>query len=315
MTVLITGSGLIGTQIAKLFVDDGEKTIVYDINPQVQSMSELVDISKLVVARGDVLDLAGLISAIKEHRVDSIVHTAALLPGGLNKNLYNGIKVNTDGTLMVLEASRLEDIKRIVYTSTVGVYSKEGGEGNSFLEDDSPLKPMSLYGATKLMSEYMGTNYARAYGLDFRIVRFANVLGPWSGAIQTQTGGFVKQLLEGALANREVKMPSPPQMVMEAEWVYSSDAARGVYSLMKKDQPKNNTFNIGSGKVSRASEIAQCIEEAVPGSHISLGESKPLSVKPLNIERAKNELQWTPKYDLRSMISEMAGWYKARTRL
>ena len=154
MTVLITGSGLIGTQIAKLFSDQGEKTVVYDIAPQIQPMAELVDVSKLVIAKGDILDLANLISVMKENHVDKVVHSAALLPGGLMKNIYNGIRVNTDGTLNVLEASRLLDVRRVVYTSTLGVYSKEGAADEPIDEETASMKPLSLYGATKMMSEY-----------------------------------------------------------------------------------------------------------------------------------------------------------------
>ena len=315
MSVLITGSGLIGTQIAKYFLEGGEKTIVYDIAPQLQPMSELVDLSKVKVVRGDVLDFPNLAGALKENSVDKVVHTAALLPSGLMKNLYNGTRVNTDGTLNVLEAMRLTGAKRIVYTSTVGVYAKEGGPGEYFDEDTSPTKPGSLYGATKLMSEYIGTNYAKTYGIDFRVVRFANIIGPWSGDIQTGTGGFIRQLLEGAVSGRETHVPNPYPMVMEAEWVYSKDAARAVHILMNKDQQSlpNNVFNIGTGKITSAQEIISSIQQVVPGARLTLGEAKPMPVKPLSIERAQKELQWSPRYDILGMIKDMIEWYRNRS--
>jgi len=313
LTVLITGSGLIGTQIAKHFVEDGERTIVYDIAPQLQPMSELIDLSKIKVVRGDVLDFPNLASTLKENSVDRLVHTAALLPGGLMKNLYNGTRVNTDGTLNVLEAMRLAGAKRLVYTSTVGVYAKEGGPGEYFDEEISPTKPVSLYGATKLMSEYIGTNYAKTYGIDFRVVRFANIIGPWSGDIQTGTGGFVKQLLEGALSGKETHIPNPYPMVLEAEWVYSKDAAHAVHLLMNKEQLLSNVFNVGTGKITSAQEIISSIQKIVPGARLTLGSAKPMAVKPMSIDRAMKELSWSPKYDIGAMVKDMIEWYRSKS--
>ena len=313
MTVLITGSGLIGTQIAKQFVDNGETTIVYDISPQLQSMSELVDLSRLKVVRGDVLDFPGLASALRENHVDKIVHTAALLPGGLMKSLYNGIRVNTDGTLNVMEAMRLTGVKRIVYTSTVGVYDKDGRHGEYFDEEASEIRPGSLYGATKLMSEYIGFNYAKIFGIDFRVVRFANIIGPWSGDIQTGTGGFVKQLFEGAIAGKDTHIQNPFPMVLEAEWIYSLDAALAVRLLMNKEQIASNVFNIGTGKVTKAQEIISSIQQLIPGTRITLGAAKPMPVKPMSIGRAKQELGWSPGYDIDGMVKGMIDWYGHRS--
>lgn len=312
MTVLITGSGLIGTQISKLFLTQGEKVVVYDISPQLESMKELVDLSELSLVKGDILDLANLISVMKENHIDRVVHTAALLPGGLMKNIHNGIKVNTDGTLNVLEAARLLDVKRVIYTSTLGVYSKEGDPNEPLDEERASLKPLSLYGATKLMSEYSCTSYGKTYGLDARIVRFANIIGPWSGVIQTGTGGFVRELLEGASEGKEVQIPNPPAMVLEAEWIYSVDAATGVVLLMNGTNVKSTTFNLGTGKTSKASEFVDCIREILPSSRITIGGSKSLAVRPLRIERAREELGWTPKYDLKSMIEDMLKWYESK---
>jgi len=309
LTVLITGSGLIGTQIARQFIENGETAIVYDISPQLKPMSELIDISKIKIVRGDVLDFPNLASTLKENQVDKIVHTAALLPGGLMKSLYNGIRVNTDGTLNVLEAMRLTGAKRLVYTSTVGVYSKDA-PGEYFEEDISEIRPGSLYGATKLMSEYMGINYARTFGIDFRIVRFANIIGPWSGDIQTGTGGFVKQLLEGALSGKDTHIQNPFPMVLEAEWVYSIDAAVAVWLLMNKDQIANNVFNIGTGKVTKAEEIIASIQKLIPSARTTLGSAKPMAVKPMSISRAKQELGWSPQYDLNAMTKSMIDWYR-----
>ncbi len=275
-------------------------------------MSEITDVSKLKTVRGDILDLPYLISVLKENHVERVIHTAGLLPLGFSANLRYGIRVNFDGTLNVLEASRLTDIKRLVYTSTIGVYAREGSLGEPMDEETTPTKPSSLYGATKLMGEYMGMGYRRTYGLDFRVVRFANVFGPWSGPIQTNTGGLLKELLEGAVKGFEVRVKDPPVMVLDAEWVYSKDAARGIYLLMNKPDPKNTVYNIGSGKTSKIQEIVGYIRELRPDSRIILGDAKAAQSRPLSIKRAKEDLNYEPEYDLRASVKDMIDWYLVR---
>ena len=69
MSVLIIGSGLIGTQIAKIEVDLGERPIVMELSPQLEAIGRLVDLDKIEVRTGDVLDFAGLSAVIKEYSV------------------------------------------------------------------------------------------------------------------------------------------------------------------------------------------------------------------------------------------------------
>lgn len=312
MTVLITGAGLIGTQIAKLFYQQGETTILYDIAPQTQAIGDFADLSKLKIIRGDILDLAQLVSVFKENKVDKAVHTAALLPGGLSRNLHNGVRINLDGTLNLVEAARLLDVKRVVYTSTVGVYARDGDPQEPMDEETTLMKPGSLYGATKLMGEYIGVNYTRTYGLDFRAVRFANVFGPWSGPIMTNTGTLLKQLFEGALSGQEVYIREPPAMVMDAEWVYSKDAAQGVFLLMNAANPKSTMFNIGMGRSSKLNELVSYVMEFVQNAKIKLGDVKPMPSRPMSLRRAKEELGYTPKYDLRAAVKDMIDWYRSK---
>ena len=311
MTVLITGSGLIGSQIARLFSETGEATLLYDLAPLPEAISQIVETSKVKVMRGDILDLASLISSLKENHVDRLVHTAALLPGSLTKGLHYGVRVNVDGTLNVCEASRLMDVKRVVYTSTVGVYAREGPPGEPMDEEATPTKPLSLYGASKLMGEHIGTNYARTYGLDFRAVRFANVFGPWGGPIMTNTGVLLKEIFEGGLAGKEVNIPNPPAMALDAEWVYSKDAAQGAFRLMNTPNPKSTFFNIGTGASSRLQDFIAYVQEFVPNLKIRLGAGSPLLSRPMSLRRAKEELGYQPRYDLREAIRDMINWYRS----
>ncbi|MGI0092145.1 MAG: NAD-dependent epimerase/dehydratase family protein [Nitrososphaerales archaeon] len=311
MSVLVVGSGLIGTQIAKLFLDAGDDTAVYDISPQLGAMSEVIDVSKIKVIRGDLLDLPYLVSTVKENHVDTIIHTVAVFPGALTRNMYNGIRINTDGTLNVLEAARLLDIKRVIFSSSLAVYWRDTPEA-SFDEETTPTKPVTLYGATKLMGEYAGANYSKTYGLDFRVARFANVIGPWRGDIQTHNGIFINELLDAAVNGKQLHIENPYPLILDADWIYSKDLARGVFLLSRKSDLRSKTFNLGMGKMSKVEEILESIREIIPGAKLTLGEATPLPTRPMKIQRSKEELQWEPKYDIRSMMREMVDWYRAR---
>ena len=65
MTVLITGAGIVGTLAAKKLMDMGERPVLYEIAPQIANIASYVDINKIRLVRGDILDLGDLLRAIK----------------------------------------------------------------------------------------------------------------------------------------------------------------------------------------------------------------------------------------------------------
>jgi nucleoside-diphosphate-sugar epimerase len=78
------------------------------------------------------------------------------------------------GTVNILEMASLFSIRKVLHTSTGSVDGKASG----FVKEDTQISPSDLYGATKTVCEYIGIQYARTFGLDFRIARLFAVYGP-----------------------------------------------------------------------------------------------------------------------------------------
>ena len=77
MATLIIGSGLIGSQIARLLVERDEQPVVMEVNPQPAAIGQLVDPGKILLVQGDVLDPFSLSAVIREQSISRIIHTAA----------------------------------------------------------------------------------------------------------------------------------------------------------------------------------------------------------------------------------------------
>ncbi len=120
MSILIIGSGVVGTQIARLEVERGERPVVMELAPQPEAMAQLVDLSKVDLVQGDVLDPLALARVIREHSVTRIMHTAAnpLLTAGAQRNPFSAIHLNVMGTANVLEAARIFNLERVVFSSS-----------------------------------------------------------------------------------------------------------------------------------------------------------------------------------------------------
>jgi hypothetical protein len=100
MTTLVIGSGLIGSQVARILVERGEKPVLMDNAAQPQAIGQIVDLAKVTLIAGDVLRPLSIVDALRTHGITKIAHTAAnpLLTLGAQKEPYSAINLNIMGT-------------------------------------------------------------------------------------------------------------------------------------------------------------------------------------------------------------------------
>ena len=311
MTLLITGGGLVGSQIAALAIQDGERPLIYDINPQKEAIGKIVDLNKVDIVQGDVLNFARFEQDVSQANVDRIVHTAAnpLLTVGAQANPHDAIKLNILGTANALELARKLEFKRFVFASSSVLYiNRKGGAESGQLTEDNYPRPTTFYASTKLSCENIGMNYFDTFGLDFIALRFRAIFGPWSG---TGGGGgptnVVRQLVEKSLEGQEYTLP--PRLV---ELVYSKDAARAVMlALDLKRKFHSRIFNVGMGTVYNPSELAKLVSERLSQAKIRVdGPSKEVPDKAVDMTRSRTELGYAPKYELPQALDDYISWYK-----
>ncbi len=312
MTNLITGgTGFVGSELAKMLIDRGEKVVLFDVLPNYEAVKPIED--KVSVVRGDLSNWSEVFNAVKDHKVRSIFHLGAMLSIPSDANPWAAYRVNSNGMMHVLEAARLFDVEKVIFTSTAAVYA-----GHTLPIDDSTVqKPETMYGLTKLFGEHLGRFYAKKFGLDFRAVRYPTVVGP--GAKTRHMSQYMPWMIEYSLADK------PFEVWVEEDCrnpcIYYKDAANAL--LMLHDAPrekiKTRIYNL-AGISLTAREFADIVREHVPSSRITF-KPDPEVVKMLgkgfgiiDESPAKKEWGWNMRYDMEEMIRDFERAYKASVK-
>ena len=199
-SVLVTGGlGCIGAWTVRELLLAEVPVVVLDPSDDSHRLRQLTPpdvMDRALLVRGDITDLPGLEKLLAEHRIDGILHLAALQLPFCRADPPAGALVNAVGTVNIFEAARRAGIPKVVYTSSIAVFDQNGGH----LRADAVPSPMSHYGVYKLANE--GT--ARAYWNDFGVssigIRPMTIYGP--GRDRGLTSSPTKAMLAAVLGCR-----------------------------------------------------------------------------------------------------------------
>ena len=303
-----------GSQIAHLLVENGERPHVYDLNPQPDAIQQIVSLERIQLVTGDVLDLKALEEVIRLNGIDTIIHTAANVSiVGAQERPHETIKLNVFGTANILELARRLDIKKVVFASSTVLYiHRKGGLESGRLSEDNFPRTTSIYASTKLACEHLGLNYAEAYGINFVALRFQAAFGPWTGKGTGDSSNMLRRVIEKTLKGEEATISSN---VME--YVYSKDAARSTLLAAEARNMKSRVYNVGMGSVYNPGAIIKIIKERISSARISveersIGKSTITMQEPVDPNRSKQEIGYEPQYDMRKALNDYIDWYEVQ---
>jgi len=304
---LVTGgAGYIGAHVVKALRDRGENAVVID--DLSTGAAERVGDTPLV--RGSVLDADLVRSTLRDHEVQGIVHIAAKKQVGesvADPLLY--YRENVGGLLTLLEESVAAGVESLVFSSSAATY---GMPDVDLVTEDTAGVPLSPYGETKLIGEWMSHAVGRASGLRVVSLRYFNVAGAASPELgDPGVFNLIPLALQALTSGEPPKIfgddyPTPDGTCIR-DYVHVSDIADAHVAAMLqlKAGGSSATYNIGRGEGSSVKEVLQTVAEV---SEIGI---KPVVVArrpgdPARIvaavDRIRDDLGWTAKHGLREMV-------------
>lgn len=312
MSILVTGgTGYIGAHLVKALCDRGEEVVIYDVAPLFSAISDIVE--RVKVVKGDVSDYALLLRTIKENDVDRIIHLASLLSEACRASPYAALKINVEGTVNVLEAARLMDIRKVIYASSRAVY--HGLTVSEPLKEDFPKHPKTVYGITKLTCELYGEYYAENYGIDFVALRFSLVYGPSRAPMAFRgVSGAIAEMIEKPALGLPARIPKGGDG--QHEFLYIKDAVEALVLATYAKNLRHRVFNISSTQIAKLRDVAEMVKKYIPGAIIELGpgELLPSAYGSLDISRARSELGFEPRYGIEEGVKDYIDEVRARRR-
>ncbi len=304
MNILITGAGLIGSHAARQMVDAGHKVVLFDLSPNRDYIGKVVGKDKADVVAANMLDLPALLTALERFNVDTMVSTAGLIGGRVQENSYTGATNNILGTINVLEAARLRKLRRVVYVSTFGVYDREK-ISDSVIRETHSIGGHNLYATTKVCSEHLVHAYASMYNLDTMIIRPGGVFGRGFYVGGSTVGKVMRDLalsmIKGEPITIEAKTYGPN------EYVYGKDVGLALFLACQAQNPKQRTYNAGTGVVHGAEELAQVVREVAPKVEVKVSGSTTAEKSrniPMDLSVSKAELGYAPKFSLKEALRD-----------
>jgi len=303
MINLITGgTGFIGSHLARELHKRGEKVILFDVKEDCPIIKDIRDDISLI--KGDLGSWPEVLHAVEGNKVDTIFHTGSLLSASAEENPIAGHKVNANGTFTILEAARLFNVKKVIYTSTIASYGIDLPE---FVDEYTIQRPRTMYGVTKVFSELLGEYYNVKFGIIFRALRLPSVIGPGRG--EGGLSAYSTLMISEPALGRPYSVPVKEDTVMAIQYI--KDAVQALIMLRdaKAENLKRNTYNM-AGFLPKAIDIVNSVKNYVPDAEITFapdeGTVKIVDswARTIHETRAQEEWGWEPRYFLDETVKD-----------
>lgn len=305
VNVLVTGgAGFVGSHLTRTLIAEGAVVTVYDNLSMGRRdlLQPVLDHARLVFVEADLLDVTRLGSVMQGQ--DAVFHLAA------NSDISRGredtsldLQQGTVATYNVLEAMRCHGVRDIVFASTSTVYGDARGAVVS--EDDGPLLPISLYGASKLACEALVSAFCHNFAMRSWIFRFANVVG--DNSTHGVVYDFVRKLRRDTSTLEILGDGRQAKSYIDVE-----DCVAGMLAGWQRSSDAVNYFNLacaGAVSVTRIAEIV--VEEMglrdVAWAYTGGERGWPGDVPQVRLNSDKlHGVGWRPRYDSEEALRRAA---------
>lgn len=320
MNILVTGgAGYIGSHFVKKAIEADHNVIVFDNLSR--GHREAVH-PKAKFEQVDLLDIKSLTDKLLNYKIEAVVHFAAFAYVGESvehPSLY--YENNVIGTLNLLKAIQLRDIKKFVFSSTCSLY---GNPEKIPITESESEKPINTYAKTKLFIEKILKDYDAAYGLRYFALRYFNAAGADPkgeiGESHDPETHLIPIVIQTALGKREKVYVfgndyDTPDGTCIRDYIHVNDLADAhllaLDYLNKNDHSQFANLGVGKGySVKKIIEITEEITKTKIKTEIAPRRIGDPSILVADNNKAKKLLDWTPKYDIYQIIETAYKWHK-----
>ena len=308
MAILITGgTGFIGSFVARALSEMGEIPIILDIGEPEASLKGFTD--RFHFIKGGIDDVDFLVRIMEVHGINYVVHLAAFLQFGCERDPWKAIEVNVRGTLNILEASRRVGVKKIVFASSGTVY---GPQQVGLIDENCPILPnISLYGATKFLCEVLLERYYRVYGIPFIALRYWGVFGP--GEVRSPGMAEVFKKIESTILGKDVIIEDVGAEERR-HFTFVKDTAQATVKALFSEKNIHKVFNVAGGEENYVTfaEFHRTIKKLLPSAGEAIFKGKGQDRGMVDISLAQTELGYCPEYNLERGIQEDIDFFLSR---
>ena len=305
MKTLITGgAGFIGSHLVDRLINEGHSVVVVDnlSTGKEENLNPKAKFYKIDICDSEISKI------FQEEKPEIVFHFAAQID--VRKSVENPIKdaeINILGSLNILENCKNFEVEKIIFSSTGGaIYGDAEIIPTPETHSENPESP---YGITKLIIEkYLGF-YKKTYNLNYVCLRLGNVYGPRQNF--KGEAGVVAIFSNKLLKNEQPIIFGTGSQTRD--FIYVNDVVDSVLEVLNQVDCNNVIYNIGTGTETKISDIYQLILKKIGKEIIPIFEpakSGDLKRSCLDCARAKQELKWSPKYNLEKGLRETVDWFR-----
>jgi UDP-glucose 4-epimerase len=321
--ILVTGgAGYIGSHIIEILIKKNKKIFIVDNLST--GYKKLIN-KKAIFYKLDILNTKKLKKIIIQNNIDSIIHLAAnLVIGEGEKNPKKYFKNNVIGTKSVLKAIEKTKVRNLLFSSTAAVYR----EGIYRVTENSPTKPKSVYGKTKLNAENLIKKHCKKFKLNFAILRYFNIVGASPsgkiGLINTSDHLFKNFAIQTIKNKPKFKIYgvdyNTPDGSCVRDFIHVSDIAEIHLKLLDKinKETKSLIINCGYNRGISVLEVAKEFQRQCNKKINIIKSSKrkgDLGKIIASNNKLKKFIKWKPKHNkLSFIVKSCIDWEKNREK-
>ena len=311
-TILVVGgAGYIGSQVNRMLIDKGYKTIIFDN----LSTGNKDAVASGLFVNGDLQKPSDIDAVFSNNTIDAVMHFAACIAVGESvedpAKYYNN---NVTGTLNLLNAMLRHDVKKIIFSSSAAIFGEPQQESITETHRCSPINP---YGMTKLIVEHILEDYDHAYGLRSCSLRYFNAAGgdprEIAKSYNMRSLNLVPVILNslshpGTVVKIFGTDYDTPDGTCVRDYIHTHDLGAAHIIALERLFAGEPTaqYNLGNGSGYSVREVIAAAERVIGVSINAVDASRRAGDPPIlvaNSTKAREELGWQPKYpDLDSII-------------